>query len=376
MADYSAEEKISPFQLFSIIFLVPYGSAILFFLTPEAKQNAWIALLIYIVPALLLQHIYITLYSHYPEDTLITYLPKIFGKFIGTLVSIIYILYFTYIAARVLRDFSDLILISTLTQTPLLVITFFLTITITFGVSKGLENLCRGISTFFPGLMIFLVVIMILFFTTSNIVHLRNMYPILEGGMLDLIKQSWRLITFPYGETIIFTMVYFNINKPKKIRKAVFAAVISQGIVLAMLTIIFIVGLGVNFAERELFPLLDALRLIRLTGFLDRLDLLIIIVLVVNGFIKVSFFMYVAMMGTSQLFKMKNKNALAWPFGAIVLITSILIARSFPQHLKIGFDFTPKYIHIPLQILIPVLALGVHYMRNGFKKAQSQDCKR
>jgi spore germination protein KB len=368
MAIKNSKEKISHFQLFSIIFLVPYGSAVLFFLIPEAKQDAWVAILFYILPALVLQHIYITLFNQYPKDSLVTYLPKIFGKFIGKLLSVIYILYFAYIAARVLRDFTSLIVISTMTQTPRILIGILLAVTVTYGVSRGFENLCRIISTFFPGMMIFLVVMLLLFYRTPNVVHYTNIYPIIGEGILPPVIKGWKLITFPYGETVIFTMIYAHVNEPRKIKRTAFTAVILQGIVLAILNVLFIMGLGVNYAQRQNFPLLDALRLIRISGFMDRLDILIIIVLIVDGFVKISFFMYVAIAGTAQIFKIKNINTLAWPCGVIVLIASMLIAKNFHQHLKIGLDFTPKYIHLPLQIVVPILALLVQYIRKSFEK--------
>ncbi len=61
--------RISAYQIFSSIILVPYGSAILFLITPKAKQDAWIALLIYIIPGVILQIIYTSLWSKYPQDT-------------------------------------------------------------------------------------------------------------------------------------------------------------------------------------------------------------------------------------------------------------------------------------------------------------------
>jgi hypothetical protein len=99
------EEKISPYQLLASMFVLPYGSAILYFLAADAKQDVWFSVLFYIIPALLLQLVYIKLFNYYPEDTLTTYLSKIFGKLIGGFLSIIYVLYFLYLSASVLGIF-------------------------------------------------------------------------------------------------------------------------------------------------------------------------------------------------------------------------------------------------------------------------------
>jgi spore germination protein KB len=144
------ERKISPYQLLASMFVLPYGSAILFYLASEAKQDSWIAILVYIIPAILLILVHIKLFSYYPEDTIVTYLPKIFGKLLGNLLSIIYILYFLYLATRVLRDFSSLIVYSSMGKTPHLFIAAFIMLVVVYGMIVGIEPLCRASEILFP----------------------------------------------------------------------------------------------------------------------------------------------------------------------------------------------------------------------------------
>ena len=169
---------------------------------------------------------------------------------------------------------------------------------------------------------------------------------ILEGKVAILVD----------GSPIVLTVTF-----------AAFAAIILEGIILSILHIYFIVGLGVDLSTRELFPLLNSSRLIRVTGFLDRLDLFIIVVIVFNGFIKTGFFLYASVAGTAQLLGIKNQKSLVVPIGMAVCIGSVFVANNYPKHLRIGLDFTVKYIHLPIQIVIPILALCLHYLMNGFE---------
>lgn len=89
--------------------------------------------------------------------------------------------------------------------------------------------------------------------------------------------------------------------------------------------------------------------------------------------------MYAVTAGTAQLFGMKKGQPLVIPFGIIISALSPFIAKNFPKHLHMGLDITPKYIHLPFQIAIPVLALIVCYIRNGFKNKpieQKNQCPR
>lgn len=365
------EKKISPYQLLSAMFIFPYGSAILFYLAPEVKQDVWFSILFYILPEILLQLIYIKLFEYYPDDTLATYMPKIFGKYLGGLLSVVYILYFLNGAARVLRDFSALIVTSSMNQTPVLFVAALIMLTFIYGVIVGIETLCRASEIFFPLMILGLFMAILFLISTRGVIDLNNLLPIFEKGILFPIKKGWQLITFPYGELIVFTMLYKSINEPHKIKKYAVSAVIIEGVALAIINIIFIAALGTNYASLSTFPLLETLRLIKIGGFLERLDILIIVTMVTGGFMKISLYMYFGILGITEVFRIKERKLLCVLFGFLIWIFSELIARNFPQHLKIGLDFMVKYVHLPLQIGIPVIALIIAWFKNKNSKQNS-----
>lgn len=361
--------KISAYQLFISIAIFIQGTATLFYLVPEAKQDAWITMLIYIIPAIVLQIIYTSLWSKYPDDTLITYLPKIWGKYIGYLLSIIYIIYFTYISARVVRDFAGLMLISSMPHMPGIIVSVILVLINCYAVFQGVENVCRIAQVFLPLMVITFLLAWIFLFVTPHAVKLYNIKPILENGMLPVIREGWPLLTFPFGETLLFAMLYPSVVEKSKVRKAAILAVLFEGIFLTIHTIIIISVLGVNFATNSIFPSLPTARIMHIGENFDRLDILIIFALVIGGFFKSAFYMYGAMLGTAQLIKLKDVKYLSIPFGIIVLIGSQLIAKNYVQHLKIGLDYTVKYIHVPLLLIIPMLSLLIYYIKNSSKHA-------
>lgn len=360
--------KISAHQLFSAIILVPFGSAILFLITPEAKQDAWIAALIYIFPAIILQLIYISLWNKYPQDTLVTYMPKIFGKFIGNILSVIYIVFFAYEAARILRDFQELISVAIMPKMPPIIVSIILTLVIGYSVYLGFENMCRAIHILLYLWIFYFIIDWLILYRTPDALKFYNLKPVLENGIVSVIKKSWKLITFPYGETILFTMFFPYTVEVSKVRKASVLAIITEGILLSLNTIRFISVLGVKYASTSLFPLLQTLRIMRIGETFDRLDVFITFIIVLIGFIKASFFLYGAMLGTAQLIKLKDTKYLAIPFSIILLIASLLIARNYPQHIYIGQVLTLTYVHLPLAVIIPIIALLVYYIKKLCKK--------
>jgi spore germination protein KB len=359
--------RITAFQLFTAIIIVPYGSALLFFMAPEAEHDAWIAMLVYIMPAIILQILYTYLWSKHPQDTIISYLPKVFGKVIGNFLGIIYIVFFTYIAARVLRDFSALINIAVLTKIPMALISVCFLTVVTYATYLGMENLFRSAHIILILWLIFLALSWIFLFTTPGDLKFHNLKPVLEDGIIPVIGKSWRLLFFPYGESILFAMFYPYVIQSSKVTKAAILAIISEGILLTMNLIMFISVLGVDFATNSLFPLLQTLRMMNVGESFDRLDILTVLFMITAGVMKISFFMYGAMLGTAQIIKIKDTKYLALPFGIAIFIISMLIARNYPQHVKIGLDISIKYFHLPIIIIIPIITLLAYYLKRLLK---------
>ncbi|KZL89607.1 GerAB/ArcD/ProY family transporter [Clostridium magnum] len=360
--------KISAVQLFCSIILAPYGSALLFLITPNAKQDAWIAMLIYILPAIILQIIYTGLWSKYPDDTIVTYMPKIFGKFIGTTLSIIYTIFFAYEAARVLRDITSLIVITTMPKISFNLTTLLLVSIVGYSVYLGMEDLCRAGQFILTMLVSFFMLEWIFLFTSPDSLKFYNLKPVLENGIIFVIKEGWKLITFPYGETVLLTMLYPSTVERSKVRKIAVLAIIFLGILLTLSSIMFISVLGIDFASTSLFPLLQTMRLIHVGEYFDRIDIFLILIMVVGGFIKISLFTYGAMLGTAQLTKLEDTKYLAVPFSILIFGTSLVIAKNYPQHIYIGQILTLTYVHLPLAVFIPIIALLVQRIKESIKK--------
>ncbi|QXM05122.1 GerAB/ArcD/ProY family transporter [Crassaminicella indica] len=356
--------KIGLYQFFIIMIIFPYGSAVLFFLAPETKQDAWIAMIVYSLGGILLQLLYTALYYRYPQDTLVTYLPKIYGRVIGNILGFIYIGYFAYISSRVLRDFLELIKITSLEYTPMLAIGIFFIIIIIYTVYSGIENISKTAQSFFIMIIFMPVFVWLLIVFTGGIFRVSNLKPILQNGIMEVIKKGWKLIAFPYGETIVFTMIYPFVLERNKIRKVAILAIIFEGIILSLNTILLITTLGVGEASTSICPLFQVVQRINIGGIITRLDVIFVVILVVGGFYKISIFMYVSVLGVAQMTSFKNIKFLSFVFGILILYLSQIIAKNYMEHIEIGLDLVVKYVHVPLQIIVPILTLIIVYSRD------------
>ena len=74
------------------------------------------------------------------------------------------------------------------------------------------------------------------------------------------------------------------------------------------------------------------------------------------------------MLGTANLIKIKDTKYLALPFSIVIFFASIYMAKNYPQHIYIGQTITLAFIHLPLAVIIPILALIVYYIKKAIIK--------
>ncbi|MEH6938253.1 endospore germination permease [Bacillus sp. JJ664] len=363
--------SISGFQFFCMIVLFEIGSSSLIGMATEARQDAWISLIIALFMGCVLYYIYIKLFQMYPELPFTHYVQKILGKYAGILLALIYTIYFIYIAGRVLRDFEELLVISLYNSTSLLAIGILMSFLVMYAIYKGFETFGRINEITFYVIM-FIIVVVIGFELIAKLFHINNLRPVLEDGWKPVIHAAFPLtVTFPFGEIITLTMLMPHLRKPELAIKVGIPAMVFAGLLLTTLTLVNIMILGVDVLDRASYPILTAVSYINVANFIQRLDSLIVIIMVIGGFMKVSVFFFCAVIGASDLFRVKKRDTLTYPIAVIIVVSSVWMAPNYLEHYKEGLDVVPYYLHVPLQIIIPIALLAIAIIQKKGKEKNS-----
>jgi spore germination protein KB len=367
------EAKIKGSQLFILIVLFEMGSALVVSLGTDAKQDAWMTILIGMAGGIFLYYfVYNRLFLFYPDIPLTSYVQKIIGKWVGRLLAIMYIIYFMYLAARVLRDFGELLTTTIYSNTPLLIINALMILTIVYAVQKGFEVVAR-IGELYFGLVYLLALAGFTLVIFSGLIHLENLRPMFENGWMPILKTvAGQTLTFPFGEMIVFTMLLPYLNEPKKAKMVCISGMVLSGLNIAIAVVINTATLGVDLYARSPFPLLNTIGKIQIGNFIERLDVFFMLYLMIGGFFKITIFYYAAVVGTADIFRFKSHKKLCFPMGFIILFASMSIASNYAEHAKEGLKVVPIFLHWPFQIFIPIMLLLIAYFRNRKKKPQNQ----
>jgi spore germination protein KB len=366
--------QINALQMFVLIIHFELGSAILIGPGSAAKQDAWITNLFGLAGGLLLFFVYYYLYKYYPDIPLTSYLQKITGKWVGSIIAFCYIVYFLYQASRILRDFGELLVSTIYNNTPLIVVNTCMILTILYGVHKGFEVIARVGELSFA-LIYGLAILGFLIIIFSGLIHLGNLQPVLENGLITALKEVivGQTINFPFGEMIVFTMFLPYVNEQKKVLKVCLGGMLLSGINIMVIAVINISVLGADLLSRTPFPLLSTIRMIQFAGFIERLDSFFVLYLIIGGFFKISLYFYAAVIGTADLFKLKNYSNLNFLLCFMILFGSIVVASNYSEHSYEGGKIIPYFLHWPFQIIIPIILVIIAFFQNSKQKDVNLD---
>lgn len=361
--------KISGIQLFAIMFIFELGTALVVNYGTDAGKDAWLSTLLSMSGGVALFFIFYFLFRQYPNLLLTGYIREIFGKYLGWIIGLVYCNHFLYICGRNVREFGDLLLSSTLPETPLVVINLTLVLVMCYVIHLGIEVIGRTSEVFIVILFIF-GILGNFFILVSGDVNFEQIRPFLEHGWKPILTTAFpHLLVFPFGEMIAFTMLLPYLNRPQLAKRVWLTAVISSGVIISWTVLLNTAVLGIDVMHRSVFPTLKAVGKVNLLEFIERLDAIVVFTLLITVFFKASIYLYAAVIGLADLFKLKTYHQILLPMGVIVIFLSLTMASSFSEQGEEGvFN---HYLSITLLVVIPLLMLLVSLIRQYFKERLS-----
>jgi spore germination protein KB len=354
--------KIGLLQFFTLTVLFELGTALVVNLGMESDKDAWISILLGNLMGLIVFAGYAYLYKKFPNLPLTAYIRQLFGKYVGSVISIAYIVLFLNLAGRDLRDGGSMLVMATMHRTPLFIISMLMILSSAYVLHKGVEVLTRT-SLVFAVLVILIGLFCSSMLMFSGSINLNRLLPVFENGInpvfSSVLHQNYM---FPFGEMICFTMLMPYLNNVKKGPWVIAAGMFVSGILLSLTMVLNISVLGTDIVKRSPLPLMPTISKISISDFIQRVDILIVMVLIIGVFFKLSVFFAAALIGISELFKIPYRR-MVYPVALIILFSSMLNARSFTEHIEEGGKLL--YTVFPFfMVLIPLLLIIITAIRS------------
>ncbi|MCO7124494.1 spore germination protein [Sporolactobacillus shoreicorticis] len=365
-------EKISKHQLFVLVMMEQIGSTQLWVLGIEAGRDAWLAILFSMLPGCLLIWVFTELQKNFPEDNITGIISKLLGKIIGYPLILLFALVDVFNSTRNISEFSDLLNMTFLQNTPSFMVKVLFLLTILYISSMGIETLARLTEIMLPSVLFFIILAYILIIVSGN-ADFSQLIPIMGNGPGPILKASYPLIVnFPFGLIFVFMQFWHFSTSQKSVRKITFLAVILSALLLALTQAIIVSTLGLGVASRATIPILEVIKMINIGDFITNLDGLGIILIFIEGFYMTIIHILSASMILTSLVKMSDYRWLTIPISIFILWYSGIYEPNYSFHVQYLLhqawqQFVPLYNAVPLLLLI-IYWLKKSYMKSNGKR--------
>jgi spore germination protein KB len=297
---------------------------------------------------------YIKLAAAFPEKNIIEINDITYGRYLGKLISVIYIYHFWFIVATNFRIIGDFYGSYLMQETEILIFIVILAITCIYSVKKGLEVISRMAPIF---VIITVAFIISVTFMLIREVDLTNLLPLMQIRPIEFVHGVDLIITISFGELVVLLMIFPKVKDKHNIKRNTFIG-FSLGAALYIIVIVRnITVLGVS-GSIDIQPSYQATKIINIGDIITRAEVMVAILLLTNVFIKTAIFGYATVVSISSIFKLNGYKHIISP---ILAISALFAITMYDSPIEQSFSATNIYVFygwIP-EVIFPLLSLTI-----------------
>lgn len=356
-------EKISNRQ-FSFVIFIMRASIVLATLpvltAAGARQDAWASTLLVFVGTCLLVWLIAGLGTRFPRQDVVEISTSLLGKAAGGLVSLVILWAFLHMASIEVRVYAEMIIVGFLPETPIVFLTASMILIAFVTAYSGVEVIGRTADLVFP---IFTGMIILSLLTLLFEADFTNLQPVLSRGLVPVLTGSIAPIAIG-SQLLVIGMLVPHLNTPEKAISSSIRGVVGASLVLLVVVILVVATLGAEEGARAVFPFFKAIRSVRISEFLERVEILAVFSWGFGLFVALSTFLYCGARGVARLIGIQDYRHILLPMSIIWIVLSI---HDFENVFEIRSLFSPGVLgpYGFFLVLFPYTLLWAGYILRG-----------
>lgn len=298
--------KVSPFFSFYLVQKVQIGVGILGFqrvLTKEVGNDAWMPIILGGIG------VHVVIWMIYQilnkQDGDITDVHRVlFGKWIGSAFSILFVIYFSLLTMIVLRSYIEVVQVWMFPGIRISLFSIVILIIVFYIVNGGLRTVTgmAVLGVVLPAYLLFSL------FYPLKYAFFENLLPIFDHSVLDIIKSTKQITFSLLGfETLLFFYPFFK--DPKKSQKWAHLGSVSTIFIYLAVMIVSIAYFSEEQIIRNIWATLTMLKIVQLP-FVERIEYVAISSWLFVILPNLCLFMWSASRAAKRVFKKKQRPLL------------------------------------------------------------------
>lgn len=349
----ASKGKISIRQAMILLFMMILSPIIRLFpqyCAEMAGKAGWLAPFAAVVPMTLLILVVNSFFKKYGGANLADVFSVILGRFIGRLLSVLYLIWLLLLLALYVRYYAERLLSSILPHTSIAFLIISILIFVFIAVRSGLAPIARVNELFF---IVFLLIFLITFIFALPKIKLGNYMYVSYLDALPVMKASYVIIAI-WGYFLFIFFFADRINNKEHIKRFGFQALLLIAAFSVMILLMTIGTLNPVITTRMSLPFFIALKNVTVVETVERLESLLIALWIISDFVTVTAFTYICVSLMKSIFSLTDTRPLTSPVILFSGIGSLFLAGNRFELEKFSND-----VGLPVNVLvvfiIPVL---------------------
>lgn len=354
-------------QFMILTFGLTVGTSVL--VTPAgladmAREDAWLASLGSLGLNMLMVGLYIVLGRMYPDRTLFEINEIVLGKWLGKMLTMIYLFYVLILAGTLLGNLGFFFTTEIFLETPIEAIQILFLLAVIMCARLGVSVLARMGELMFPWIVFLFLV---LAFTLLPQAKPHHILPMLEDGFAPVLKAA--LHSSAFQEVIIMMMFVPLVRTPKLASKAYLTGTLLGCLLLAIVALLSILVLGIEQSANSTFPAYALAKTINIGNFFQRVEGILITIWVLTFFLKTMLLFFTLQRGVRTLTGLKEEQSLVYPLTLLFLVVAWNTYVNTVYVTEVIAKVWAGYSLIHL-VVFPLLLLAIGAMRKRVAAAK------
>lgn len=326
----STPTRISGGLFASMLFPFSHSATLLFLpavVTQHAGGDAWLSVLLGGTTGIATAWLAIWIARRHPGKGPVEIARETLGKWLGSLVGFVYMAYFLVLYSLVVRNVLDFVSIILLPGTPGRVIAMLLGLLTFYGGWAGLEPVARiGLQATIV-IVLALLAIPVLLFREFSVLQVA---PLLANGFLPVLKGAVPTVHWFMEALVVLTLVP-HLNQRRSAYRWSLVGIGGGVVALTFLVGLSILVFGPTLTSRFIFPVYSLIQMISLAHFIERIEMLLILIWISGMFVKSTLCLFAAAESGQHLLGLKSHR---WP-AAVLAVTGVALTQVWARTLDI-----------------------------------------
>ncbi len=361
------KQQISERQLALLAAAFLLGGQQIFLPVEESiPHNQWMTTLGAAVIGFLLLCLYLMVVRLFPNKDFSQILTTGFGKIIGKLLSVVYIIQFLFATGFSLLLMVNFWVALDMWYTPQMVIMFLVMAAVAFGVYLGVEVLARA------AVVVVSLLLAVAFLDTVFVLpEMRFSYllPFQDIDGAAWLKSMKYVVLLEYANLLMLLVPGAHVSGEGRWNKSILSWAFWIFLYLIFLDVRNTLVLG-PAAYLYDYPGTNVLKVINLTEVVPQVELMGIMMLIAGGLFRIVYMFLVSLEMINSTFAMRERRVLILPLALLMIAVGFCFV-GFAEGITQSLDLYFAWICVPFYMIVPILLIVIGSYQNHKRRKQS-----